>query len=107
MLLAWGKRHDRRFYNPKMFALVDSKNLEIYADGPVINRSDVVKKLVEPIHGTGRNITAGNWLTDLDLVKYLKPNGLSYVGAMNKNMVELPLNFVVTKNRSSIKSTFY
>ena len=34
--------------------------------------SDVVKRIAEPISGTGRNITAYNWFTEMDLVDDLK-----------------------------------
>ncbi|KAJ8948611.1 hypothetical protein NQ314_008374 [Rhamnusium bicolor] len=40
--------------------------------------SDVVKRLVTPIYNTGRNITADNWFTDVDLVSHLKEKKLSY-----------------------------
>jgi hypothetical protein len=59
-------------YGIKIYALVDTKvlytyNLEIYIQKPpddpyqVSNKpADVIKRLVEPINGTGRNIKADN-----------------------------------------------
>ncbi|XP_046405017.1 piggyBac transposable element-derived protein 4-like [Ischnura elegans] len=84
-------------YGIKLFALVDAKmiytyNFEIYAgkqsEGPfsVSNRpSEVVKRFAEPLFETGRNITADNWFTDIDLINDLKKKKLSYVGTIRKN----------------------
>lgn len=105
-------------YGIKIFSLVDSKlfytgNLEIYAgkqhDGPfcVSNKPvDVVKRLAEPIYNSGRNITADNWFTDLNLVRELKQNRLSYVGTVRKNKPQLPPELVNTTNRK-IKSNLF
>ncbi|VVC41854.1 PiggyBac transposable element-derived protein, partial [Cinara cedri] len=66
-------------YGLKLFALVDSvnyytNNLELYAGtqplGPFsINNSAscVVKRLIENIKHTGRNITIDNWFTSITL----------------------------------------
>ena len=61
-------------YATKIFAVVDARmiyilNMEIY---PGKQPSDVVKRMAEPISGTGRNITAYNWFTEMDLVDDLK-----------------------------------
>ena len=67
-------------YGITIYASVDTKvlythNFQSYAgkqpDGPyqVINKpTDVVNRLVEPIKGTGRNITAENWFMDVNRV---------------------------------------
>ncbi|XP_039291956.1 piggyBac transposable element-derived protein 4-like [Nilaparvata lugens] len=77
-------------YGIKVYALVDARmtytmKMEIYAGkqpaGPycLSNKpTDVVRRMVEPIVGTGRNITADNWFTDVDLVDELRKKKLSY-----------------------------
>jgi hypothetical protein len=59
-------------------------NLEIYTgkqpDGlyQVSNKpADVIKRLVEPVNGTGCNIMADNWFTDVNLVFELRKRKLS------------------------------
>jgi hypothetical protein len=64
-------------YGIRIYALVDAKvlytySLVIYAgkqpDGPyqVSNKPADVKRLVEPISGTGCNIMADNWFMDVN-----------------------------------------
>lgn len=96
--------------NAKMFY---SYNMEIYAgkqnEGPfcISNKaSDVVKRLVEPLFGTGRNITADNWFTQVSLLNELKQKKLSYVGTIRKNRRELPTDFIATRGRAQYSSTF-
>ena len=84
-------------YGIKIYALVDAKmyylhHLETYAgkqpDGPhsLSNKpADVVRRLFAHISGSGRNITADNWFTDIDLVQELKEKKLSYVGTLKRN----------------------
>lgn len=105
-------------YGIKIFSLVDAKmfysyNLEIYAgkqnEGAfsVSNKApDVVKRLAEPLFGSGRNITADNWFTQLSLVNELKEKKLSYVGTIRKNRKELPTCFIRTKDREQYSSNF-
>lgn len=105
-------------YGIKTFALTDARtiyvhNMEIYAgrqpEGPycVSNKpSDVVKRLAEPLYGTGRNITADNWFTDIDLVNFLKNKKMSYVGTIKKNKRQLPPNFINVKGRVQYSSVF-
>lgn len=105
-------------YGIKIYALVDARhyysyNLEVYVgkqpegEYNVSNKpSDVVKRLVTPIHNTGRNITADNWFTDVELVSYLKEKKLSYVGTIRKNKRQLPTEFVATKRRPENSSLF-
>ena len=105
-------------YGIKIFAMVDAKvlytlNLEIYAgkqpEGPynVSNAaSDVVLRLARPIFNSGRNITADNWFTSIELIKKLKEKKLSYVGTLRKNKKEIPPCFVQTKERKVYSSLF-
>lgn len=105
-------------YGIKMFASVDSRihylhNLEVYVgkqpDGPFsLSNSpfDVVMRLSEPLHGTGRNIVADNWFSSVPLVQELKKKKLSFVGTMKKNKKELPTHFIAGKNRKVCSSVF-
>lgn len=94
MLLAFRGRCAFRQYLPskpakyglKIFAVCDSNtyytsNLEIYAgkqnDGPyqVSNSpSDVVKRLVDPIKGSNRNVVMDNWFMSVPLIVELLDN---------------------------------
>ena len=105
-------------YGIKIYALVDSKmyylyHLETYAvkqpDGPYIlsnKPADVVRRLTAPISGSGRNITADNWFTDIDLVQELKEKKLSYVGILKTNKRQLPLELVVSNGRKELSTLF-
>lgn len=105
-------------YGLKIFALVDAKlcylyNLEIYAgkqpngEFEVSNKpADVVKRLIQPIEGSGRNLTADNWFTDFDLVEYLRKNKITYVGTVKKNKRQLPQEFVSSARRPEYDSKF-
>ena len=105
-------------YGIKIYTLVDAKvlytyNLEIYVGKQpddlyqTSNKlADVVKRLVEPINGTGRNITADNWFTNINLVFELRKRKLSYVGTLKKNKPQLPVESVAAKNRPEKSSLF-
>ncbi|XP_026476242.1 piggyBac transposable element-derived protein 4 [Ctenocephalides felis] len=105
-------------YGIKIFALVDAKlcytyNLEIYAgqqpNGPFQNSnkpSDVIRRLIQPILGSGRNLTADNWFTEFDLVEELRQNKISYVGTVRKNKKQLPPEFITSIGRKEYSSIF-
>lgn len=70
-------------YGIKVFALVDSRifytwNMEVYTgnqpNGPYeVNNSpySIVKKLIEPLYNSGRNLTVDNWYTSYPLSQEL------------------------------------
>lgn len=105
-------------YGLKIFALVDAKlfylyNMEIYAgkqpDGPfnLSNKpADIVRRLIHPIIGTGRNLTADNWFTDFDIVEELRQKRISFVGTVKKNKRQLPPDFVSSAGRKEYSSKF-
>lgn len=105
-------------YGIKIFCLSDAKlfyvhNMEIYCgqqpEGPYRQNNSaesIVLRLSEPIFGSGRNITADNWFTSLNLVKELEKRKLSYVGTVRKNRREIPSAFVQAKNRNQYDSIF-
>lgn len=70
--------------------------MEVYTgtqtEGPykVSNKlSDVVKRLAQPLFGSGRNITADNWFTDFNLIHDLKAQKITYVSTVKKNKREI------------------
>lgn len=65
-----------------------------------------VLRLVEPIVGSNRNVTADDWVSSLELVKELKKKQLTYVGTLNKNKVEIPVEFLPRQDRD-VQSSLY
>ncbi|KAJ8914718.1 hypothetical protein NQ315_017428 [Exocentrus adspersus] len=102
-------------YGIKIFCLSDSKlfytpHMEIYCgqqpEGPFRQSNssvDTVMRLSEHIFQSGRNITADNWFTSLEIVKKLENKKLSYVGTIRKNKREIPLTFVSPKGHNTEK----
>lgn len=106
-------------YGIKVFALVDARtcytvNLEVYLgeqpDGPfrVSNRvPDVVKRMIQPISRSGRNISMDNWFTSFPMIEDLFTNHrLTVVGTVKKNKRELPKELTEIKNRPLCSSIF-
>ncbi|KAL4153702.1 hypothetical protein QTP88_001535 [Uroleucon formosanum] len=106
-------------YGIKIFALVDVKNaytfnLEVYArqqpNGSYkMNNSaeSVVKRMVQPVEGTKKNITMDNWFTSHSVVKYLlTEKQLTVVGNLRKNKTCIPKEFSISKNREINSSLF-
>lgn len=100
-------------YGMKVYALVCAKsfytlNLEVYLekqpDGPYAlgnSACDVVLRLIEPISGTGRNITTDNFFSSVPLCQeLLEEHRLTMVGTLRNNKREIPINFLDTKNKS-------
>lgn len=56
-----------------------------------------VRRLAEPFHNTGRNITTDNFFTSLKLAKTLRNKGLSIVGTVKRAKKEVPESFKLTK----------
>lgn len=106
-------------YGVKIYALVDSRtfytlNMEIYAgkqpDGPfVVDNSvnSVVKRLIKPIDGTGRNVTMDNFYTNVPLANDLFMNHrTTIVGTIKKNKPQIPHCFREVKERKVGSSMF-
>lgn len=68
--------------------------------------SQAVIKLVKPIDGSRRNITADNWFSSVELVNELLKRDLTYVGTLKKNKAEIPPEFQPNKTRVE-KSSLY
>lgn len=106
-------------YGLKVFALVSTSNfyatnLEVYVgkqpDGPykVSNScSDVVRRLVEPVIGTNRNITCDNWFSSVPLIIQLREElKLTMIATLRKNKREVPPNFLPDSQREVHSSIF-
>lgn len=106
-------------YGIKIFILACSKtyyvkHLEVYAgaqpDGPykVSNKADdVVLRLVDPVKGSGRNLTVDNWFTSYPIVKrLLQEKNITVVGTLKKNKPEIPSEFLPKKSKEVYSSMF-
>ncbi|CAH2003549.1 unnamed protein product [Acanthoscelides obtectus] len=98
-------------YGIKIYALCDSRtyytwNLEIYCgqqrDGPFQTSNkpfDIVRRLVDPLNNSKRNLTTDNHYTSYPLADYLLQNGLTLIGTIKKNKKEIPPEFLPNKAR--------
>jgi hypothetical protein len=105
-------------YGLKAYTMVDSTtfyvvNMEIYLGrqaglNPLDNSpTAVVTRLIQPITGTGRNITTDNWYTNVQLaISLQKDHRLTLVGTVRKNRREVPKYFTVTRDRPLFSSLF-
>jgi hypothetical protein len=106
-------------YGLKIYSIADARtfytyNLELYVgkqpEGEFATSNsptDVVKRLVEPIRGTNRNITCDNWYTSVPLAQDLFKNySLTLVGTMRKSRREIPPEFLSNKRREAKSSVF-
>ena len=50
----------------------------------------VVKTLVKPFANRGHNVTADNFFSSLETVRYLQQKSTSYVGTITANRREIP-----------------
>lgn len=102
----------------KIYALVSSSNfyatrLEVYVgqqpEGPFHQSNkvnDLVCRLVEPIVGSNRNVTADNFFSSIPLTRILLQKSLTYLGTLKKNKVEIPECFLPNKDRELKSSIF-
>ncbi|UYV76808.1 hypothetical protein LAZ67_14002078 [Cordylochernes scorpioides] len=105
-------------YGLKMYMMSDAHtfytvNMEPYVGnnrGPFYKSNasdDVVKRLVEPVSGTKRNITTDNWYTSFPLAQsLLTEHNLTLVGTLKKNKKEIPVEFLPNRNRPIFSSIF-
>lgn len=105
-------------YGIKIFSMVDSTNyytfnMEVYVgkqpEGQYLvdnSAFNVVKRLVQPILNSGRNLTTDNWFTSFPLAKYLLENNITTVGTVRKNKTDLPRIFTDSKGRDRNSSLF-
>ncbi|CAK1592286.1 unnamed protein product [Parnassius mnemosyne] len=93
-------------YGIKLFSLADAtiyytKKLEIYVGKQLegsynLDTSTValVKRMIKPIAGSGRNATMDNWFTSISLAEQLLTDyNLTVVGTVKKNNPDIPNDF--------------
>jgi len=66
----------------------------------------VVKDLVAPYKGSGRNITMDNYFTTLPLAKSLLSWNLTIVGTLKKNKAYIPPAMAASKTREELSTVF-
>lgn len=67
----------------------------------------LVKEITEPIHGTGRNITADNWFMSIPLADTMLTDfNLTVVGTLRKNKREIPPSFLPSRKTAVLSSNF-
>lgn len=106
-------------YGLKVYALVCAKtfytyNLEVYVgkqpEGPfyVTNSSkEVVLRLIEPLSGSGRNVTVDNFFTSIPLCfELLNDHRMTLVGTVRANKREIPSVLLDVKQRPVGSSIF-
>jgi len=106
-------------YGINVFCLVDSRmfytsQMEIYAGKqPEVpyklsnSPADVVKRLIQPISHTDRNVTFDNWNTSVTLAEeILKEHKITIVGTIRKNKREIPPEFINTNEREEKSRKF-
>ena len=66
----------------------------------------VVKNLVQPWHGTGRNVNADNLFTSVALAEELLYHHLTYVGTVRKNKQDIPPDMQQNSGKQEYSSMF-
>ncbi|XP_071650388.1 piggyBac transposable element-derived protein 4-like isoform X2 [Temnothorax longispinosus] len=102
----------------KIFILSDARtfytiNMEIYAgEQPesscqAVNKPNaIVKRLIESVQVSGRNITFNNWFVSIPLAQDLLKKQITVVGALRKNKRQIPPEFTSTNKRAINSSLF-
>jgi len=68
--------------------------------------SSVIKRLMEPLYNSGRNLTVDNWYTSYPLSQELLKKKITIVGTLRKNKKEIPPIFLNSKKREVYSSIF-
>lgn len=94
-------------YGLKVIAIVDSGTKYLFDAIPYTGKGTtppdepvapyIVKTLVETIKNTQRNVTFDNWFTSVPLASDLLQKGITCIGTIRKNKIELPPQFVDLK----------
>ncbi|CAH4034405.1 unnamed protein product [Pieris brassicae] len=75
-------------------------------DQKLLVPTQCVLRLIRPIEGSNKNVTADNWFSSIELIDELAKRKLTYVGTMKKNKREIPSEFQPQKNRD-VQSTLF
>lgn len=106
-------------YGIKIFAMTCARtfytnNLEIYGgrqpEGPFETDNStkaVVERMIQPISGTGRNVTTDNWFTSIPLCgELLQNHRLTLVGTLRKDKREIP-PFILEKKERKVGTSIF
>ncbi|XP_050517750.1 piggyBac transposable element-derived protein 4-like isoform X2 [Diabrotica virgifera virgifera] len=94
-------------YNAYIYSGKDCDGIGIPEEYKELSKpTQSVVRLVEPIFGTNRNVTADNWFSSIELINVLQKNKLTYVGAMHKNKQEIPRQLLPNRTKK-IGSAIY
>ncbi|KAB0803234.1 hypothetical protein PPYR_00204 [Photinus pyralis] len=106
-------------YGVKVWACCDAKtyycsNLEVFIrnqpPGPYwidSRSSEVVKRMVNHIERSGRNVTCDNLFTSVPLAKDLLEKKLTLVGTLRKNKREIPPMFIAKSVKRPLNSSMF
>lgn len=98
-------------YGLKIYVLCNSRtfytfNLDIYCgeqkNGPYMTSNkpfDICKRMTNPIINSHCNLTTDNYFSSYELAEYLLGPGLTFLGTLKRNKREVPLEFILDKNR--------
>ncbi|XP_039954166.1 piggyBac transposable element-derived protein 4-like [Bactrocera tryoni] len=101
-------------YGLKIVTICDAKTYYMFDAIPYIGKrteqktaADYVKKLVQTIKGSGRNVTYDNWFASIPLAdELLKDYSLTTIGTLRKNKPEIPPCFLAHKRKQPLTSQF-
>jgi hypothetical protein len=66
----------------------------------------VVRDLIQPIEGSGRNVTTDQYFKSYDLATVLLQRNLTLVGTLNRNRVEVPNALLRSRHRQDKETLF-
>ena len=103
-------------YGMKIWTLADSKsfyifNYDVYlgkrgTSPEVAQGKRVVEELMQPLFGSGRNVTVDNFFTSVPLAQSLLQNTLTLTGTIRSNKREIPPEFKANSQRQQHSCVF-
>lgn len=95
------------FYNGYIYSGKGSDGIGLTTqDQKLLVPTQCVLRLIRPIEGNNRNVTADNWFSSTELIDELAKCKLTYEGTMKKNKREIPSEFQPQRNRD-VQSTLF
>ena len=102
-------------YGMKIVMLNDSRTFYMHTAEPYVGTvqkenaesvpSYYIRKLSEPLHGSGRNITCDNWFSSVEIFDtMLSEYSMTMVGTLRKNKLQIPPNL---KNPAPVNSSTF
>ncbi|CAK1552928.1 unnamed protein product [Leptosia nina] len=95
------------FYNGYIYSGKGSDGIGLTTqDQKLLVPTQCVLRLIQPIKGSNRNVTADNWFSSIELIDELTKHKITYVGTLKKNKREIPSEFQPQKKRNVLSSLF-